>query len=106
MKKKIRRLKTSETTQQTGKVQTAAVGSEEKMPFGNRGKLWKTVSSSTVSILPNGSETEKAADSDFKAKNEQKHPESKSRSSGEWLRGNRCSEMNFIARNERRSLFL
>lgn len=88
MKKKIKRLKTSQSTRQTGRVQTAADVSEEKMPFGNKGKLWKTVT--TGSIFPDGSETEKAADSDFKAENAQKHPESKSRSSGEWIRENRC----------------
>ncbi|XP_017289719.1 zinc finger protein 276 isoform X1 [Kryptolebias marmoratus] len=85
MKKKIRRLRTSEGTRQTGRVQTAADASEEKMPFGNRGKLWKTVPPTPGSVCHDGSETEKAADSDFsvnRTDNPQKHPENKSKSSG------------------------
>lgn len=88
MKKKIRRLRSSERTQQTGRVQTAADVSEEKMPFASSGKLWKTVTPTAGSICPDSSETEKTADLDFslsKADDAQKHLESKSRSSGERL---------------------
>lgn len=100
MKKKVRRLRTSERMQQTGKVQTAADVSEEKMPFSSGGKLWKTVTSTAGSICPDSSETEKTADLDFslnKVDDAEKHPESKSRSSGEQLRMNSCSSMNFVA---------
>lgn len=86
MKKKSRRPKSSETSRQTSRAQTKVSVSEEKRPPGNRGRPQKTVPVTTYSFY--NTAKDKTANSDFSqaaADDTLKHPECKSRSSGEWL---------------------
>ncbi|KAK5605165.1 hypothetical protein CRENBAI_023310 [Crenichthys baileyi] len=80
MKKKIRHLKTS--SQQAGRVQTAADGCEEKKAPGSRGKLHKTGPPTTDSLCPENTGMDTHSDLSMRKHDvERKHPESKSRSS-------------------------
>nr|XP_015820843.2 zinc finger protein 276 isoform X1 [Nothobranchius furzeri] len=85
MRKKIRRLKTSEISRLASRIQTAADVSEDKKLSGNRGKPCKAISSTTYSFCVDGIETDKAAASDLNMKSAndmQKEQESKTRPSG------------------------
>lgn len=91
MKKKSRRSRSSETLQQTsGKQMTVSVN-EEKRTSGNRGRPRKIVPVTTDNFYDDNTATDKTADLDFNvtaADDTGKHPESKSKSSGEWLSTN------------------
>ncbi|XP_041795314.1 zinc finger protein 276 isoform X2 [Chelmon rostratus] len=78
MKKKSRRPRSSRT-------QTTVSGSEEKRPPGNRGRPRKTVPATTDSFHHDNTAKDEAGKLDLSvtsAENPQKHPESKSKSSG------------------------
>ncbi len=88
MKKRSRRPRSSETSRQTSRTQTTVSVSEEKRPPGNRGRPRKTVPVTTDSFYHDSTAKDKTANLDFSvtaADDTQKHPESKSRSSGGWL---------------------
>ncbi|XP_042352746.1 zinc finger protein 276 isoform X2 [Plectropomus leopardus] len=83
MKKKSRRPKSSETSRQTSRTQTTVSISAEKKPPGNRGRPRKTAPVTSDNFYHDAND--KTANSDCRvtaADDTQKHPESKSRSSG------------------------
>ncbi|XP_023253186.1 zinc finger protein 276 isoform X1 [Seriola lalandi dorsalis] len=84
MKKKSKRPRSCETSRQTSTQMTASV-SEEKRTSGNRGRPRKTVPVTTDNFYHGNAATDKTVNLDFSvraADATQKHPESKSRSSG------------------------
>ena len=89
MKKKSRRPRTMDTSQQAGTVQPTEDTSEEKRLSGNRGRTRKTVPATTDSFCHDNAGTDQAVNSDLSAMvadDTQKPPQCKSRSSGECLR--------------------
>ncbi|XP_037623716.1 zinc finger protein 276 isoform X2 [Sebastes umbrosus] len=85
MKKKSRCPKSSETSQQTSRTQTTVSGTEVMGPPGNSGRPRKTAPVPTDSFYHENTTKDKNANSDHSvttADATQKHPESKSRSSG------------------------
>lgn len=90
MKKKSRRPRSSEASRRTGRTQTAVSVSEEKRPPGNRGRPRKTVPVTAGGLYHDDAAKDETAHLDFSvtaADDTQRHPESKSRSSGEGLSG-------------------
>ncbi|XP_070687088.1 zinc finger protein 276 isoform X2 [Pempheris klunzingeri] len=84
MKKKGRRPRSSETPRQTSRIQTVSI-SEVKRPSVNRGRPRKTVPVTADGFYHDNTAKDKAANLDLSvttADNRQKHPESKSKSSG------------------------
>lgn len=82
MKKKSRRLRSSEASQQTSSTQTTVSASEGKRPPGNRGRPRKTAPVTEESFYHDNAATHVTANSDFSVTDTKKHPESKSKSSG------------------------
>ncbi|XP_063333725.1 zinc finger protein 276 [Pelmatolapia mariae] len=85
MKKKSRHTRSSETPLKLSRTPMPVDVTSEKRSPGNRGRPRKTAAVTTDSFYLNDSATEKTTDVDFNvttAENAQKHPETKSRSSG------------------------
>ncbi|XP_033491385.2 zinc finger protein 276 isoform X1 [Epinephelus lanceolatus] len=84
MKKKSRRPRSSETSQQTSRTQTTVSVGTEKRPPGNRGRPRKTVPVTTDSFYHDNTAKDKTANIDCRvaaSDDTQKYPQSKSRSS-------------------------
>ena len=90
MKKKSRRPRSSEASRQTSRTQVTVSVTEEKRTSGNRGRPRKIVPVTTDDFYHDKAATDKTANLDFSvtAADTQKLPESKLKSSGEWLSTN------------------